>query len=118
MAVTGLAFTMYPVTDVARASSFYSDVLGLHATDVKTDFWAEFDIAGATFGVGSFPQAGKPGTANALVLQVSSMAEMRAHLNEHGVTSTEPFETQVCWLSMLHDPDGNEVWLHESKTRA
>jgi predicted enzyme related to lactoylglutathione lyase len=108
---------MYPVTDVARAGAFYTDVLGLKATDFKAEFWAEFDIGGATFGIGSFPQAGRPGTANALVLEVDSMAEMRARLSEHGVSSTEPFETQVCWLSMLHDPDGNQLWLHESKPR-
>ena len=34
MAVTGIAFTMYPVTDVPRAVAFYEGALGLKKTEV------------------------------------------------------------------------------------
>jgi predicted enzyme related to lactoylglutathione lyase len=43
-AVTGIAFTMYPVTEMLRAVSFYRDVLGLTTGEVASDFWTEFEI--------------------------------------------------------------------------
>ena len=117
MKITGVAFTMYPVTDVPRAVAFYQDVLGLTKTDFATDFWVEFDVAGSTFGVGNFEQVGKAGSAQSLALEVSDMTAFRKMLSERGHDSTEPFETKVCWISMVRDPDGNQVWLHQSKPR-
>jgi extradiol dioxygenase family protein len=71
MAITGVAFTAYPVTDVARSVAFYRDALGLTKTGLESDFWVEFDVAGSTFGVGSFEQLGVPGTAQSFALEVS-----------------------------------------------
>jgi predicted enzyme related to lactoylglutathione lyase len=117
MPVTHIAFTMYPVTDMARAVAFYSDVLGLEKTDFATDFWVEFDVAGSTFGIGNFEQVGKAGTAQSLSLEVDDMSAFRKTLAERGCESSEPFETKICWISMVRDPDGNQVWLHQSKPR-
>jgi hypothetical protein len=61
MAITGVAFTAYPVTDMSRAVAFYSDTLGLTKAGLESDFWVEFDVAGSTFGVGNFEQIGSPG---------------------------------------------------------
>jgi len=115
MPVTGIAFTMYPVTDMPRAVAFYSDVLGLKKAGLELEYWVEFDLAGSTFGLGSFEQVGKPGTAQSVSLEVDDMAAFRKKLADHGVESTDPFETPVCWISTLHDPDGNTVYLHQSK---
>ncbi|MDB5068964.1 MAG: glyoxalase [Candidatus Eremiobacteraeota bacterium] len=117
MPVTSIAFTMYPVTDLQRAVAFYRDVLGLTPGALVTDFWAEFDIAGGTFGVGNFEQVGTPGTAQSLAIEVDDMAAFRAALKERGLESNEPFETQICFISGVRDPDGNQVWLHQSKAR-
>jgi predicted enzyme related to lactoylglutathione lyase len=115
MSVTGIAFTMYPVTDLARAVAFYHGVLGLPKAGIDSDFWIEFEAGGATFGIGNFEQAGVPGSAQSLALEVSDLAAFRAALVERGVESTEPFETPICWISTTADPDGNRVYLHESK---
>jgi len=115
MSVTGMTFTMYPVTDLPRAVEFYSDVLGLTKAGMDTDFWVEFGVGDGTFGIGNFEQVGKAGTAQSLGLEVSDMAAFRKMLSERGFESTEPFETEVCWISMVSDPDGNKVWLHQSK---
>ena len=117
MAVTAIAFTMYPVSDLPRAVAFYRDVLGLTPGSLVTDFWAEFDIGGGTFGIASFEQGGIPGTAQSLALEVDDMAAFRAALKEQGHDTNEPFETQICFISMVRDPDGNQVWLHQSKPR-
>ena len=115
MAVSEIAFTMYPVSDLERAVAFYRDVLGLRPTEVRTDFWAEFEVAGATFGIGSFPQAGTPGTAQSLTFEVADLDGYRKTLTERGVEAGEPHQLQFCRIRMVKDPDGNSVWLHERK---
>jgi predicted enzyme related to lactoylglutathione lyase len=114
MPASSIAFTMYPVTDVARATAFYRDVLGLRA-EMTLDYWVEFDIGGGTFGIGNFEQVGTAGSAQSLAIEVAELDAFRARLAEHGVTATEPHELQSCRLSVVQDPDGNRVWLHEKK---
>jgi|SRR5665213_1707070 predicted enzyme related to lactoylglutathione lyase len=115
MAVTGIAFIMYPVTDVPRAVAFYSDVLGLKKAGLDLEYWVEFEVAGSAFGIGNFEQVGKPGTAQSLSLEVDDMTAFRKMLADRDVESIEPFETPVCWISSLRDPDGNTVYLHSAK---
>ena len=117
MAITGVAFTAYPVTDVSRAVAFYSDTLGLTKAGFESDFWVEFDVAGSTFGVGSFEQIGAPGSAQSFALEVSDLASLRSDLIAKGCEPTEPFETPVCFISVVRDPDGNQIFLHQSKPR-
>jgi predicted enzyme related to lactoylglutathione lyase len=115
--VTSIAFTMYPVTDVPRAVEFYSGVLGLTKSGVEQDYWVEFDVDGGTFGVGNFEQLGKPGTAQSLALEVDDMAAFRTTLKARGTDSTEPFETPVCFISVVKDPDGNGIVIHQAKAK-
>lgn len=113
--VTGIAFIMYPVTDMARAVAFYQDVLGLQKSGIDQPYWVEFEVSGVTFGVGNFEQIGKPGTAQSLALEVADMTAFRAALTERSLESSEPYETPICWISGIKDPDGNSIWLHQSK---
>ncbi len=115
MAVTGIAFSMYPVTDMPRAIAFYRDVLGLKQEGLESAFWVEFDVDGTTFGVGNFEQVGTPGTAQSLALEVADVKAFRASLAERGVEAGEPHELTNCWISVVRDPDGNQVWLHQRK---
>ncbi len=109
---------MYPVTDVARAFGFYRDKLGLRQEGVNEDWWVEFNVAGATFGIGNVPDNGKPGSAQSLILEVDDMASFRALLTERGVESSEPHLTPYdCSIATVHDPDGNTVWLHQKPQR-
>lgn len=116
--VTAIAFTMYPVTDVERAFAFYHDKLGLRQQGMHEAWWVEFEVGGATFGVGNVPDNGVPGSAQSLILEVDEMASFRAALTERGVESSEPHMTAYdCSISMVHDPDGNAVWLHHKQQR-
>ncbi|MBO9540463.1 VOC family protein [bacterium] len=115
MPVTQIAFVMYPVTDMARAVAFYRDVLGLKPEGLASETWVEFEVGKGTFGVGNFEQVGKPGTAQSLSLEVDDMEAFRAMLAERGVKASEAFETPICWISMVSDPDGNQIWLHQAK---
>jgi predicted enzyme related to lactoylglutathione lyase len=117
MAGTTIAFTMYPVTDVPRAVAFYRDALGLTPAGLDLEYWVEFDIGGGTFGVGNFEQVGTPGTAQSLALEVSDIDALRASLAARGIDATEPHNLPACRISVVRDPDGNTVWLHEAKAR-
>jgi predicted enzyme related to lactoylglutathione lyase len=117
MPATAIAFTMYPVTDMQRALAFYQDALGLTKGDVDLEFWVEFEVGGGTFGIGNFEQVGTPGSAQSLALEVSDLAAARARLAEHGAEPTEPHELANCTISVVRDPDGNQIWLHQSKPR-
>jgi len=117
MSVRTIAFTMYPVTDVPRAVAFYHGALGLPKGEMESDFWTEFEVAGGTFGVGNFEQVGTPGSAQSLALEVDDLDTLRAKLGEQGIEATEPHDLTRCRISVVRDPDGNQVWLHESKPR-
>jgi predicted enzyme related to lactoylglutathione lyase len=117
MEPTAIAFVMYPVGDMERAVRFYSDVVGLRKSGLESPFWVEFDVAGTTFGIGNFEQVGKPGTGGSLALEVSDMQAARAALRANEVETADPFETPICFISGFSDPDGNRVWLHQSKPR-
>jgi predicted enzyme related to lactoylglutathione lyase len=110
-----VAFVAYPVTDMARAVTFYTEVLGLTTSGLATEHWVEFDVAGVTFGVGDFPQLGKPGQAQSLALEIADLTAFRKSLSERGVASSEPFETPVCFIAGARDPDGNSIILHQAK---
>jgi predicted enzyme related to lactoylglutathione lyase len=116
MAGSNIAFIMYPVTDMPRAVAFYQDALGLEKAGLDNDFWVEFEIDGTTFGIGNFEQVGKPGTAQSLALEVPDIRSFRAKLSERGVEASEPHELANCWISVLSDPDGNQIWLHQRKS--
>ena len=117
MAAASIAFIMYPVSDMPRAVAFYGDGLGLAQEGPASDFWVEFGVAGSTFGVGNFEQVGKPGTAQSLALEIADLPAYRAELSGRGIESSEPHELAGCFVSVVRDPDGNQVWLHQLKPR-
>jgi predicted enzyme related to lactoylglutathione lyase len=116
-AVKTIAFTMYPVTDVPRAVSFYRDGLGLRQAGLDTPGWVEFEVSGGTFGVGNFEQVGIPGTAQSLALEIDDLPAYRAALAERGIEASEPHQLAKCRISVVRDPDGNQIWLHQTTSK-
>lgn len=115
MAATAIAFTMYPVSDMARALAFYRDALGLKQAGLDLEYWVEFEVGGGTFGVGNFEQVGTPGSAQSLALEIADLDTFRDTLSGRGIESTDPHVFPNCRISVVRDPDGNLVWLHEAK---
>lgn len=115
MPVAQIAFIMYPVKDMAKAVAFYNGMLGLEKSGLDGEHWVEFDVAGATFGVGDFEQVGKSGTAQSLALEIGDLDTFRASLTSRGVEVSEPHDLANCKIAVVHDPDGNQIWLHERK---
>lgn len=122
MKITEIAFSCYAVTDFARARGFYEGVLGLKPTMQVGEpggmQWAEYDIGSGTLSIGSAPGMFKPSADGCSVaLEVEDFEGAIATLKQHNIKfRMEPFETPVCRMAMVFDPDGNTLCIHKRKT--
>ncbi len=112
--VTSIAFTVYPVKDMAAARRFYEEALGLKVGMNYQDMWVEYAVGDATFALTTMDtrhQAGAPGAT--VAFEVSDIDACAAKVREHGATMVqEPFQTPVCRMAIVSDPSGNDVILH------
>ncbi|HEX2860820.1 MAG TPA: VOC family protein [Lacunisphaera sp.] len=120
--VTGIAFALYHVTEVARARQFYEGILGLKVC-AESEFgpgqwWIEYDAGGPSglaitnFGGTPVPAAGGPGVA----IEVTNYDEALAAVQAAGIViSWGPHDCAVCRSAGFRDPDGNELFLHQRK---
>ncbi|MDR3406418.1 MAG: VOC family protein [Chthoniobacter sp.] len=120
MKITEIAFSAYPITDVARARGFYEGVLGLTPTQVhdmgEDRCWIEYDIASGTLGLGKYEGWKPSGDGCTVGLEVENFDEAVATIQASGATiKMGPFETPVCHMLMVADPDGNTVIIHKRK---
>jgi predicted enzyme related to lactoylglutathione lyase len=120
MKVIEIAFSSYAVTDIPRARSFYEGVLKL-AMSSETNLgeqghWIEYEIGPGTLGIGKSP-GWKPSSDGCTVaLEVENFDEAVADVKGANVPiRMGPFETRVCHMLMVSDPDGNTVILHKRK---
>jgi predicted enzyme related to lactoylglutathione lyase len=119
--ITEIAFSCYPVLDMARARKFYEGVLGLkatyHAGEPGGMEWTEYDIANGTLSIGAGAPGWKPTAEGCSVgLEVEDFEAAIAHLKANNVKfHMEPFETPVCRMAFVHDPDGNAICIHKRK---
>ena len=117
--ITEIAFSCYPVTDMARARKFYESVLGLKPTMAFGEpggmQWTEYDIASGTLSLGSGAPDWQPRADGCSVgLEVKDFDAAIAHLKAKGVKfKMEPFPTPVCRMAMISDPDGNTICIHK-----
>lgn len=121
MKITEIAFSCYPVTDMARAREFYEGVLGLKpimaAGEPGGMQWTEYDIANVTLCIGAGQPDWKPSADGCSVgLEVEEFDAAISELKSHGVNfHMEPFETPVCHMAFVQDPDGNAIRIHKRK---
>ena len=113
------AFVFHPVTDVARARKFYENLLGLKA-GLQIEFapgqwWIEYDVAGQAIAISN----AMPGTpASSLTLEVADLDAALATARAGGVTiAFDVMEFPPCRIFGIKDPDGNQIGLHQKKTK-
>lgn len=123
MKVLEIAFVGYPVTDLKRARQFYEQVLGLTmarffgenaAGDVG---WIEYDIGPSTLSIGNAAPDWKSGpNGGSVALEVDDFPASIQQLEAAGHKPFfGPFETPVCHMACVFDPDGNAVTIHKRK---
>ena len=117
--ITEIAFTCYPVLDMARARSFYEDVLGLKPTLIYGTpggmQWTEYDIASGTLALGGGAPDWRPREdGSALALEVEDFEQAIAHLRTRNVKfKVEPMSTPVCHMAFVYDTEGNVLCIHK-----
>ena len=109
-------FVSYNVTDMARSEAFYRETLGL---EVAVPWggpgrrFPEFEVGGTTISLTQLPQLPMQAIVALAVEDVRAAVE---ELREKGVKILmEPYETQVCFMALIADPDENQVLLHQRK---
>ena len=123
--VTGIAFALYHVTDVARARKFYAETLGLTVC-AEMEFapgkwWLEFDIGGpSALALTNFELPGmNHGSSPGVALEIANYDEALAAVRAAGIAITwGPNEFPVCHCFALKDSDGNDLYLHRRKPSA
>ncbi len=115
--------TIY-VSDMDRAVEFYTAVLGLRLESRYDNEWASVD-AGKGMTIGLHPAAermGAPGTLGSINIGFNvteSLDEVVRTLESRGVTFDGPISGDAngsIRLAFFGDPDGNSLYLCESKT--
>lgn len=114
-----VAFTMYPITDVARARNFYEEKLGLtigsHGHQGEK-WWIEYDLPGGgclalTNFTGEQPSASSGGT---IALEVEDLDRLIADLKAKNVEfKSEVIPGPNCRMSVCLDSEGNSILLHQ-----
>jgi catechol 2,3-dioxygenase-like lactoylglutathione lyase family enzyme len=106
MQVERVDFIALPVEDLARASAFYGETLGLGRNPESSgERWVEFETGNLTLALSRF--------GGGLAFGVPDVAQARAALEERGVAfEAEPFDSGVCHGQPFTDPDGNRLLLH------
>jgi len=121
MKILGIAFSCYPVTDMAKARAFYEGVLGLSPAMTVGEpggmEWTEYDIAGGTLALGAGAPDWHPTSSGCSVgLEVEDFDLAISELRAAGtIFHMEPFETPVCRMAFVLDSDGNAICIHQRK---
>jgi len=106
---------MYPVSDLARAASFYRDVLGLPQEIYSEEWqWAEFNCGNLTLALKGGEKLPEQISGGRIALAVDDIHAACEELKQRGVRVVkEPHDYSVCWAMEILDPDGNPVILHK-----
>ena len=120
MNITEIAFTVYPVTDLARSRAFYEKTLGLTPAREFLEeggSFVEYDIASGTFAIGEAREGFTPTpTGASIAFEVSDFDAAVAELRKAGTPFVmEPLETPVCRMALISDPDGSALFIHQRK---
>ena len=116
-----VAYTMYPVADVARAREFYENALGLKAGSVGNQgdkYWVEYDLpGGGCFALTNFiADAPSESAGGTIAFEVEDLDRLVADLKGRGVTFRgDMIHSPVCRMAVCLDSEGNSILLHQLK---
>lgn len=121
MNILEIAYTSYPVTDMARARAFYEGLFGLTPAMVggeEDHCWVEYEIQGQVLAIANVSPDWKPSKDGACIaLEVEDFDATMIELREKNIPVTfGPLETPVCHMVGISDPDGSQIILHKRKS--
>ncbi len=118
MKINNIGFVGIPVTDIPRARKFYEDVLGLQKPGEFMDGqWIEYAIGKGTLAIANADDDWKPSDQEtSAALEVENFDSAIRRLRAASIPfAAEPFETPVCHVAVVQDPDGNKLIIHKLK---
>ncbi|HLP75799.1 MAG TPA: VOC family protein [Candidatus Paceibacterota bacterium] len=118
--VTELAFCSYSVTYMPRARAFYENILNLtptNVTETPDGKWVEYEFGNSALAITSSSEFRPSSDGCTAALEVEDFDDAIAFLKLNKVKfRTEPFETPVCKMALIYDPDSNTICIHKRKT--
>ncbi len=113
--ITGLAFTVYPVTDIPRSRAFYEETLGLKVGETFGDSWIEYEVGAATFAITNAFGFTAPSTSVAFEVD-----DLDAHVASYKAAGV-PIQGDIndfpnCRMALITDPDGSTLCIHQKKS--
>lgn len=116
--IKSIAFSVYPVSDMARAKAFYENVLKLKPADTLGESWQEYDLDGQTFGIvlmtedAPEPYKGTRGTT--IAFEVDDLNATLEAMQREGVPVVYgPMDFPTCRMFVVTDPDNNVITFHQ-----
>jgi len=103
------------VRDRTQASEFYGERLGLKRNPLASDDWPEFEAenVGLVLSTPEQKGGGEFEPEYAIALRVADVARTMERLADAGVEFEFPlYNSGVCHMAFLKDPDGNSLILH------
>jgi predicted enzyme related to lactoylglutathione lyase len=118
-----VAFTMYPISDVARARKFYEETLGLKRGSMSNQgdtHWIEYDLPqGGCLALTNFMDEPSSAAGGTIALEVEDIEKLMADLKAKGVTfKGDIIHSPVCRMAVCLDSEGNSILLHQLKPKA
>jgi predicted enzyme related to lactoylglutathione lyase len=116
-----VAFTMYPVVDLARARDFYENTLGIKVGNIYEHpggSWVEYDLPqGGCFAITTLAQGVKPSATSggSIAFEVEDLKTMLEDLKKKNVKlAMDTLVTEgVCSMAVILDSEGNAITLHQ-----
>lgn len=119
MKIKEIGFVAIPVTDMGRARKFYEGVLGLkESTRFLDGKWIEYGIGNKdTLAIASISDTWLPSDqGTGVALEMEDFDAAIRELKEAGATfAWDAFESPVCHMAIVQDPDGNKIIIHKLK---
>jgi catechol 2,3-dioxygenase-like lactoylglutathione lyase family enzyme len=111
MVVEQVDFVSVPTRDVARAVSWYRDVLGLPVSEFSA---GEVETPNVTLGFWNPEADGEPFAANTagIALRVADVAAAVEEMRAAGAEVIGIQDSGVCHMGFVKDLDGNVLILH------
>jgi len=118
MKLKHFAFFAYPVTDMDRARDFYENIVKLPPADNFDNQWVEYELKGVTFAITNMVPELQTGARGGFVaIEVEDLDAAVEEMKSKSVPFVlDTFESPVCRMAVIADPDGNSVTLHECKS--
>jgi predicted enzyme related to lactoylglutathione lyase len=119
IAIKSFGFVVHPVSDIARARTFYEGWMGLKP-GLQVEFapgmwWIEYDVAGAVLAVSNSSPETTPRASN-VALELADLDAALADARTSGIEiANDVMDFGKCRMFVVKDPDGNSIILHKLK---